>query len=152
MEPAQPAMPSSPPTAAALTEPVRAFLDLPLFASIATTDAAGAPRQAVIWYRLEDDGRILVNSRVTRFWPAHLRRDGRVSLAVIGSDGYSWVGIVGHVDATDDDPARALADIEALAWRYHPDGPDPASLESYRAYPRITFRIAIDRAYDHLED
>jgi PPOX class probable F420-dependent enzyme len=148
MEPAQTqTLPAHP-----LTDRVRAFLAQPLFAAVATTDANGAPRQAVIWYRLEEDGRILINSRVSRFWPANLQRDGRVSLAVIGTDGYAWVGITGHVDAIDDDPARALADIEALAWRYHPDGPDPADLESYRASPRITFRIAIDRVHDHLED
>ena len=148
MEPAQTLTPSSP----ALTDRVRAFLEQPLFASIATTDTNGAPRQAVIWYRLEADGRILVNSRVSRFWPANLQRDGRVSLAVIGADGYSWVGLTGRVDEVDDDPARALADIEALAWRYHPDGADPEDLASYRAYPRITFRIAVERVHDHLED
>jgi len=148
MEPAQTPTRSSP----VLADRLRAFLDQPLFAAIATTDADGAPRQAVIWYRLDDDGRILVNSRVTRFWPAHLRRDGRLSLAVLGADGYAWVGVTGHVDSVDDDPARALADIEALAWRYHPDGPDPADLASYRAFPRISFRIAIDRIHDHLED
>jgi PPOX class probable F420-dependent enzyme len=148
MEPAQSPTLSSP----ALTERIRTFLDQPLFAAVATTDANGAPRQAVIWYRLEDDGRVLINSRVSRFWPANLQRDGRVSLAVIGADGYAWVGLTGHVDAVDDDPARALADIEALAWRYHPDGADPADLASYRAFPRITFRIAIDRVHDHLED
>jgi hypothetical protein len=148
MEPAQsPTLPSPD-----LTERIRGFLDQPLFAVVATTDASGAARQAVIWYRLEPDGRILLNSRVSRFWPAHLQRDGRVSLAVIGPDGYSWVGLTGHVDTVDDDPARALADIEALARRYHPDGPDPADLESYRAFPRITFRIAIERVHDHLED
>jgi hypothetical protein len=152
MEPAQPAMPTPVRSPANLTATVRAFLAQPLFASIATTDASGAPRQAVIWYRLEEDGRILVNSRVSRFWPAHLQRDGRASLAIVGADGYQWVGIAGHVDEIDDDPVRALADIEALAWRYHPDGPDPDALASYRAYPRITFRIAIDRVNDHLED
>ena len=148
MEPAHP----SPTAVPALDARQRAFLEQPLFATIATTDANGAPRQAVIWYRLEDDGRILVNSRVSRFWPAHLQRDGRTSLAITGPDGYAWLGLTGHVEAIDDDPARALADIEALAWRYHPDGPDPADLASYRAYPRITFRIAIDRVHDHLED
>jgi PPOX class probable F420-dependent enzyme len=148
MEPAQsPTLPSP-----ALADRVRAFLEQPLFAAVATTDANGTPRQAVIWYGLEPDGRILINSRVTRFWPANLQRDGRVSLAVLGPDGYSWVGLTGHVEAVDDDPARALADIEALAWRYHPDGPASDDLASYRAYPRITFRIAIERVHDHLED
>ena len=142
----------SPAAAAPLDARQRAFLDQPLFASLATTNDAGAPRQAVIWYRLEPDDRILVNSRVSRFWPAHLRRDGRVSLAVVGPDGYSWLGITGHVDEIDDDHDRAEADILALADRYHPDGADPADLASYRAFPRITFRIAIDRVHDHLED
>jgi PPOX class probable F420-dependent enzyme len=148
MEPAH----LSPTIDSPLDERQRAFLAQPLFASLATTDANGAPRQAVIWYRLEDDGRILVNSRVSRFWPANLQRDGRVSLAVLGPDGYSWLGLTGHVVAVDDDPARALADILALAERYHPEGADPDDLASYRAHPRITFRIAIDRVHDHLED
>jgi hypothetical protein len=148
MEPAHPA----PTTVSPLDPRQRAFLDQPLFASIATTNDTGAPRQAVIWYRREPDDRILVNSRVSRSWPAHLQRDGRVSLAVLGANGYSWLGIVGHVDAIDDDHDRAEADILALANRYHPDGADPADLASYRAFPRISFRIAIDRVHDHLED
>jgi len=148
----EPAQTSSPLIETALTEGQRAFLEQPLFASIATTNDSGAPRQAVIWYRLEADDRILVNSRVSRFWPAHLRRDGRVSLAVLGADGYSWLGITGHVAEVDDDHDRALADILALSERYHPEGADPDDLASYRAYPRITFRIAIDGVHDHLED
>jgi PPOX class probable F420-dependent enzyme len=148
MEPAHP----SPTIDDVLDARQRAFLQQPLFAAVATTDANGAPRQAVIWYRLEDDGRILINSRQTRFWPANLRRDGRISLAVLGTDGYAWLGLTGRVDAIDDDPERALADIDSLAWRYHPEGPDPDDLASYRAFPRVTFRIAIDRVHDHLED
>ena len=144
---------SSPTVAPGLSPRQRTFLEQPLFAALATADPDGAPRQAVIWYRLEDDGRILINSRIGRRWPTNLLRDGRVSFAVTNpQDGYAWLGFTGHVEAVDDDPARALADIEALAWRYHPEGPDPADLASYRAYPRITFRIAIDRVHDHLED
>ena len=148
MEPAH----LSPTTVSPLDARQRAFLDQPLFASIATTNDEGAPRQAVIWYRREPDDRILVNSRISRFWPAHLQRDGRVSLAVLGADGYSWLGLTGHVDSIDADHDRAEADILALADRYHPEGADPADLASYRAFPRITFRIAIDRVHDHLED
>ena len=152
MQPAHPFPTLASGTPAALTSRQRAFLGQPLFATIATTNESGAPRTAVIWYRLEPDDRILVNSRVARHWPAHLQRDGRVSLAVIGSDGYAWLGITGHVDDIDDDHDRALGDILALADRYHPEGADPDDLASYRAHPRITFRIAIDRVHDHLED
>jgi PPOX class probable F420-dependent enzyme len=148
MEPAH----LSPTDHARLDDRLRAFLEQPLFGTLATIDPDGAPRQAVIWYRLEGDGRILVNSRVGRRWPANLRRDHRVSLAVMSPDGYTWLGLTGRVAEVDDDPERALADIVALAWRYHPDGPAAAELDSYAAYPRITFRIAIDGVHDHLED
>src|SRR5437879_4943534 len=147
MEPAQP----TPTQPAQLTLRIRAFLEQPLFAALATVDPDGAPRQAVIWYRLEDDDRILINSRVGRRWPSNLQRDPRVSLAIIGTDGYAWVGLTGRVDAVvDGDQSRE--DIIALAWRYHPDGPDEADLASFRAYPRVTYRIAINGVPQHLED
>lgn len=148
MEPAHP----SPTVSVRLEDRLRAFLDQPLFASLATVDPDGAPRQAVIWYRLEPDGRILLNSRAGRRWPANLQRDGRVALAITGSDGYSWVGITGRVDAIDEDLDQARDDIVALAHRYHPEGPTPSSLAAFRTQPRITFRIAIDGVHDHLED
>lgn len=143
----------SPATLPAELEPrLRAFLDRPLFASLATLDPDGAPRQAVIWYRLEDDGRIMVNSRAGRRWPANLERDGRVSLAIADNeDGYAWLGLTGHVDAIDEDVERAREDIVALAYRYR-EAPTPASLDAFRTQARITFRIAIDSVHAHLED
>ena len=139
--------------AASLPDPIRTFLERPLFASLATIDPDGAPRQAVIWYRLEDDGRILVNSRSGRRWPANLQRDGRASLAVHDDgDGYSWVGLTTHVEEVVDDLETAREDIVGLAWRYHPDGPDEDDLAAYRSQPRVTFRLAIDGIHDHLED
>ena len=148
MEPAQPS-----PTVPRLLEPrLRAFLERPLFASLATIDPDGAPRQAVIWYRLEDDGRIMVNSLAGRRWPANLERDGRVALSIIDNhDGYSWLGLTGRVDAIDEDLERARNDIVALAHRYRPE-PTPASIANFRSQRRITFRIAIDGIHDHLED
>src|SRR5215213_6600445 len=115
MEPANPTL-----TAAARLAPrVRAFLDQPLYATLATTDPDGAPRQAVIWYAIEDDERVMVNSRIGRLWPANLERDGRVALAVIDpADANRWVGLTGRVDAVDDEVERARDDIVALAHRY----------------------------------
>jgi len=137
---------------ARLDDRLRAFLQQPLFAALATIDPDGAPRQAVIWYRLEDDGRILVNSRAGRRWPANLQRDGRVSLAVMAPDGYTWLGLTGRVDEIDDAVERAREDIVALAHRYYPEGPTATSIATFRSQPRITFRIAIDGIHDHLED
>ena len=149
MEPAHP----SPSVPAPLTDRQRVFLDRPVFATLATIDADGAPRQAVIWYRLEGDDRILINSRVGRRWPTNLLRDGRASLAVMDpADGNSWLGVTGRVIAVDGDRDRALADILGLDRLYHPAGPDPADIAAWHEQRRITFRIAIDRVHEHLED
>ena len=138
---------------ATLDDRQRAFLERPLFAALATIDPDGSPRQAVIWYRLEPDGRILVNSRDGRRWPANLRRDRRVSLAITDTDeGERWLGLTGRVDDIDDDLERARDDIVALAHRYNPDGPTPESIATFQSQPRISFRIAIDGIHDHLED
>jgi PPOX class probable F420-dependent enzyme len=135
-----------------LDDRLRTFLEQPLFAALASVDPDGAPRQAVIWYRLEDDGRILVNSRAGRRWPANLQRDGRVAIAITGPDGYAWLGLTGRVDAIDHDVERAREDIVALAHRYYPDGPTASSIATFRSQARVTFRIAIDGVHDHLED
>jgi PPOX class probable F420-dependent enzyme len=148
MEPAQPTL-----TQPALLQPrLKAFLDRRLFASLATVDPDGAPRQAVIWYRLEDDGRIMVNSLAGRRWPANLERDPRVAISIVDNDdGYAWLGLTGRVDEIDENPERAREDIVALAFRYR-DDPTPASIANFRTQRRITFRIQIQGIHDHLED
>ncbi len=152
MEPAHPSPTIAARPAATLDDRQRAYLERPLFAALATIDPDGSPRQAVIWYRLEPDGRILVNSRAGRRWPANLRRDGRASLAITDTDeGERWLGLTGRVDEIDDDLERARDDIVALAHRYRAE-PTASSVAAFRSQPRITFRIAVDGIYDHLED
>ena len=148
-------MPESPDAGAAaspgatLSPRVRAFLDEPNFASLATLDPDGRPRQAVIWFRREGD-LILVNSRADRRWPRNLRRDGRVSLAVFDrADQLLWVGITGEVVEIDDDPVRALHDIQQLDARYNPTKPEPGT--QFIGQQRVTFRIRIDAVHEHLD-
>ena len=139
------------PQPAVLSDRVRAFLEQPHFASLATVRPDGSAHQAVIWYRLEPDGRILVNSREGRLWPANMKRDPRVSLAVFwGEDPNRWVGVSGVVDEVVEDVARAREDICELAARYGDD--TPSTLAVFRSQPRVSFRIRIERVHDHLED
>jgi len=136
-----------------LSGPVRAFLGEPHAAVVATLDDDGASRQAVVWYRLEPDGRILLNSRTPRRWCLNLLRDRRVSLAVVdGTDAYRWVGLTGVVDEVVDDVERARDDIVALAHRYHPEGPSASSIATFRTQPRVTFLVRVTGIHDHLED
>jgi PPOX class probable F420-dependent enzyme len=142
------------PTTLVLPAPVRAFLEAPNVASVATVDDDGTPRQAVVWYRIEPDDRVLINSRTPRRWCTNLLRDPRVSLSVIdAADPYRWVGITGVVDEViDADVERARDDIVVLAHRYHPEGPTESSLATFRSQPRVTFLVRITGIHDHLED
>jgi hypothetical protein len=138
------------PPSAPVSDAVRAFLEQPLYPSLATVGADGSPHQAVIWYRLETDDRILVNSRAPRRWPEELRRTGRASLAVPDlEDPMRWVGLQLALEDVIDDVAVAREDIVALAVRY--DEADEESVASFRTQDRISFRLRIVAVHDHLE-
>ena len=143
------------PSALALPEHVRAFIAAPgRFATLATLDPDGAPRQVVVWYRTEPDGTLTVNSANGRRWPANLRRDGRLAIAIAdASDGYRWVGLDAEVAEVIDDQAVAQADIADLARRYHPDDPArrEASIARFRTQGRVTFRLRVVSFHDHLD-
>jgi hypothetical protein len=130
-----------------------AFLHEPHVASIASVDPDGSPRQAVAWYSLEADGRILLNSRTPRRWCQNLMERPAVALSVIdGGDGYRWLGLTGVVDEVITDVARSREDIVALAHRYHPEGPETSLIAAFRKQPRVTFLVRITGVHDHLED
>jgi PPOX class probable F420-dependent enzyme len=131
---------------------VRAFLDEPRFAAVATTDDDGAPRQAVVWFLLDGDT-IVVNSLEGRRWPSNLRRDPRVSIAITDASDESWVGLTGVVEVVDDQ-AAAQADIAAMARRYGAD--DPAAAEElirsrFQTQRRVSFRLRPSGIHDHID-
>lgn len=138
------------PAGASIPDTVRRFLEQPHVVSVGTTGADGEPHQAIAWYRLDPDDRILLNSRYPRRWPADLQRDPRVSLAVLdGQDSMRWVGITGVVETVIDDVDQARDDICALAVRYDDAAPD--RLADFRTQARISFRIRIVSIHDHLD-
>lgn len=129
------------------------FLSDRNFVTIATLDDDGAPRQAVAWYALQGDGRILLNSRHPRRWCENLLRDRRVGLAITStSDPYRWIGITGIVDEVIEDLGRARDDIVALGRRYGDNGTiDPKQEAAFRSQPRVSFLVRITGVHDHLE-
>jgi PPOX class probable F420-dependent enzyme len=139
-----------PDRAATLSPQVAAFLAAhDQFATLATLDADGAPRQAVIWYAFEPGGVLRINSREGRRWPANLRRDPRCSLEIAArADPYRFVACGGRVIEVIDDQEVARGDIVAMARRHHPDDPDAG--REFVAQQRVTFRIAILDVHDHL--
>jgi hypothetical protein len=137
-----------------LTDVQRAFLAAPKrFAALATTDEDGAPRQVVIWYRLLDDGRILVNGRSPRRWCANLDRTGHGAIAIQdGTDGYRWLGLTCVVDERSTDVEAAREDIVELARLYHDDNPSPELVAAFRSQPRISYVLRVTGLHDHLDD
>jgi PPOX class probable F420-dependent enzyme len=134
-----------------LTDRIRGFLEEPNYATLATIGEDGTPHQAVIWYRLDPDDRILVNSRSPRRWPRELQRDGRGSLAVTDiGDPMRWVGLQAVVETVVDDIPAAQDDIVALAVRYGDAGEE--TVARFRSQPRISFRLRIVGVHDHLEE
>ena len=131
------------------------FIDAPRFASIATVDPDGGPRQAVIWYLVDGD-ELIINSLDGRRWPANLRRDPRISFTITDQDdGYSWIGLNGVVTEVVDDQPRAQADIAAMARLYHADDPQEAEdliRNRFEKQHRVSFRIRVTGFHDHVED
>jgi PPOX class probable F420-dependent enzyme len=139
------------PPLADLTDRARRFLEGPHVVVVGTTGRDGTPHQAVAWYRLDPDDRILLNSRAPRRWPDELKANPRCGLAVIdAADPMRWLGVQGVVESIVDDVAVAREDIVALAHRY--DSADPSDIAMYRTQERISFRIRIISVHDHLED
>jgi PPOX class probable F420-dependent enzyme len=103
---------SKPPLSAAAV----AMLRKPNPAVIAAVRRDGQPVSTATWY-LWDDGRLLVNMDEGRKRLVYLRDDPRVALDVLdGSDWYTHVAIIGHVDEMRED--TDLADIDRLAQQY----------------------------------
>jgi PPOX class probable F420-dependent enzyme len=91
------------------------FLALPNAAVVATLRPDGSPHTVATWYDW-DDGRALLNMDVERVRLAHIRRDQRVALTVLGEDWDMHVSLLGRVVEIYDDVE--LADIDRLARRY----------------------------------
>lgn len=148
-------MDAAPAQSPTLPDPILGFIDRALFASIATLDPDGGPRQAVVWYLVEGD-ELVINSAQGRRWPANLRRDARISFTIVDpQDGYNWVGLTGEVVEVIDDQSRSQADIAAMARLYHADDPQEAEdlvQNRFQKQHRVSFRVRITGFHDHLED
>ena len=130
----------------ALTDAVRAFLDEPRFATLATLNADGSVQQTVMWFALRGD-EILMNTARGRKKDRNLLRDRRVSVCV--EEGYRYVTIAGEITLVEDQ-LTAQADIRALAERYH--GAERAAemvRDGFAKQERISLLLPIGRVDAH---
>lgn len=99
-----------------LSQKARAFLQELRFGVLATINQDGTPQLSTMWYLLEDDGTILMNTKVGRLKERNLRRDPRISICI--EDDYNFLTINGTAILIDD-PDRTQTDIFRLSTRYH---------------------------------
>lgn len=129
---------ADPAAGASLPAHVRAFLEEPRFAVLATINPNGSPHTALVWYLIDDDG-IVINSAEGRRWPSNLRRDPRISIAV--HDGHDWVSIRGVVEVIEDQ-AQSQADIAAMAYRYDSrEDAERSITNQFTRQQRVSFRL-----------
>jgi PPOX class probable F420-dependent enzyme len=130
-----------------LTEKARAFLREKRFAVLATLSKDGSPQLTTMWYLLENDGTILMNTRVGRLKERNMRRDPRVSICI--PDGYVYLTIKGRVEMIDD-PQISQRDIHRLSARYH--GEEKAKKQMERQFSReqrVTLRLKPEKIQEY---
>lgn len=128
---------------AVLPDDLREWLTADLrYPVLAVLTPDGSPNQSVMWFDLDPDrpDTILMNTKVGRAKERFLRLDPRVSLCF--EDGLFWVALQGSVEL-DEDRARSLEDIKALARRY---GSRP---EQFDGQQRVTIRMNVDKVIRH---
>ena len=121
-----------------LPDSVKALIDGPNFAHLATIMADGSPQVAPVWVSREGD-RILIGTSSTSLKARNARRDPRVGLSIIDfANPYEEAQIRGRVVEQRPDPALKIKDETsrkytgaAFPWR------DPAT--------SITLVVEVDR-------
>ncbi len=133
--------------AAELTEKARAFLREKRFAVLATINKDGTPQLTTMWYLLENDGTIMMNTRVGRSKERNMRRDPRISVCF--EEGYRYVSITGRVEMIDD-PQVSQRDIFRLSTRYHGEEIAKKQMQTqFSKEQRVTLRLKPERIVEY---
>jgi len=132
-----------------LSEKARAYLEEIRFAVLATINQDSTPQLTTMWFLLEDNGTITMNTKVGRAKERNMRRDPRISICI--EDDYNFLTINGTVQLIDD-PERAQHDIYRLSARYH--GEEKASRqmqEQFSKETRVSLLLTPERVIEYFE-
>jgi PPOX class probable F420-dependent enzyme len=100
-----------------IADNVRAFLEEPRFAVMATINSSGTPQLTVMWYALAEDADVVVlNSMRGLLKDRNLRRDSRMSLCV--EDGMRYVTLEGRAELIEDRAQQEREVNDLIAPRY----------------------------------
>lgn len=127
-----------------LSAAVRAFLEEPHYAVMATINRSGAPQLTVMWYALHPtEDRLLLNSSRGMVKVKNLRRDPRMALCV--EDGSRYVTLEGTAELVEDRGEQAREVNEHIAPRYIGQRLGSRRWEAIQRADRIGIRLRIEK-------
>jgi uncharacterized protein len=115
-------------------------------AVLATMKKDGRPQMSNISYLLDDDGKIKISTTNDRFKAINIKRDGRVSLLVLGENFYEYIVVEGTGTVSEEGQLADLRHLyERIAGKPHPNWEeyDQAMLNDHR----VILSISIDKLY-----
>ena len=130
-----------------ISDDVRAFLEQPRFAIMATINRSGSPQLTVMWYALPPDGDDVVLLNCTRglLKERNLRRDPRMSLCV--EDGQRYVTLEGRAELIEDRTQQEREVNDVIAPRYIGQRLGSQRWEVIKGSDRIGIRMRIERVH-----
>ena len=132
-----------------LSEKARAYLEEIRFAVLATINQDSTPQLTTMWFLLEDNGTITMNTKVGRAKERNMRRDPRISICI--EDDYNFLTINGTVEMIDD-PEIAQHDICRLSARYHGNEKARRQVqEKFSKEKRVTLRLKPEHIIEYFE-
>jgi len=127
-----------------IPDPVRAFLEQPHFAVMATINADGTPQLTVMWYALHPtEDVVLLNGSRGLLKERNLRRDPRMAVCV--EDGPRYVTLEGTAELVEDRARQEQEVNELIAPRYMGQRLGSRRWEAIEATDRIGIRMRVDR-------
>jgi len=126
-----------------LSAEVRAFLEEPRFAVMATINRSGTPQLTVMWYALHpQDDVILLNATRGLLKERNLRRDPRMSLCV--EDGLRYVTLSGRAELIEDRDVQEREVNDLIAPRYIGQRLGAERWEVIKDSDRVGIRMSIE--------
>ncbi len=108
-------------------------------AVVAVLRPDGSPMSVATWYLVEDDGTVLLNMDAGRARLRWMRGRPQIALTALKEgEWYTHVSVRGPIVRWEDDPRKALADIDRLSMHYG------AGAYPNRERPRVSCWVRVD--------
>ncbi|WP_220191926.1 pyridoxamine 5'-phosphate oxidase family protein [Ktedonospora formicarum] len=125
-----------------------AFLKEKHFAILSTINRDGSPQLTTMWYILDDDGSIVMNTQIHLQKAKNIHRDSRIAICV--QDGPRYVTIRGAV-AIIDDQIHIQQDLRNLIDRYIEGEINKQQYyKTFTGQQRISLRLASEKVTEYL--